>query len=78
MRISLRPMLALSALSVLALAACAQPAPEPPPAPDGAMLEGTSTTQLPDGTSVTTYTYRLPDQLLTNGPQCTRGDPQCP
>lgn len=78
MRISLRPLIVISA-GALALAACAQPAPPPAPvAPEGAMLEGTNTVQQPDGSTLTTYTYRLPDQLLTNGPQCTRGDPQCP
>jgi hypothetical protein len=78
MRISLRSTLVLSALSVLALSACAPHAEPAPAAPEGAILENTTTTTSADGQPVTTYVYRLPDQLLTNGPQCTKGDPQCP
>ena len=79
MRISLRSTLVLSALSVLALSACAPHGSSPPPAaPEGAILENTTTTTDANGNPVTTYVYRLPDQLLTNGPQCTKGDPQCP
>jgi hypothetical protein len=62
--------------------ACARrpPPAEPAPAvepPAGATLESESTTVV-DGVPVTTRTYRLPNELLTNGPQCTKGDPQCP
>lgn len=92
MRIALRRTALLSGFAaLLALGACAQPQ-EPavvvggtPPAPatlpanvpPGSTLES-STTVVEGGNVVNRYVYRAPNQLITNGPQCTKGDPQCP
>jgi hypothetical protein len=92
MRIALRRTALLSGFAaLLALGACAQPQ-EPPvvvggtpaapatlPAnvPAGSTLESSSTV-VENGRVVNRYVYRAPNQLLTNGPQCTKGDPQCP
>lgn len=92
MRIALRRTVLLSGFAaVMALGACAQPyypmdergmtvsAPAVAPAnvPAGATLES-ATTVVENGRVVNRYVYRAPNELLTNGPQCTRGDPQCP
>ncbi|WP_395674379.1 hypothetical protein [Inquilinus sp.] len=91
MRIALRRTALLSGFAaLLALGACAQPQPAvvvggTPPAPTtlpanvppGSTLE--SATTVVDGNNVVNrYVYRAPNQLITNGPQCTKGDPQCP
>ncbi|MGK9231369.1 hypothetical protein KXS07_07055 [Inquilinus limosus] len=91
MRIALRRTALLSGFAaLLALGACAEPRPAvveggTPPAPaqlpanvpPGSTLESSSTV-VEDGRVVNRYVYRAPNQLLTNGPQCTKGDPQCP
>ena len=92
MRIELRKIALLSGFAaVLALGACAQPAPMgyvdggTPPAPTvlpqnvppGSTLQS-STTVVQNGQVINRYVYRAPNQLVTNGPQCTKGDPQCP
>jgi hypothetical protein len=46
--------------------------------PPGSTLESSTTVVGEDGRVVNRYVYRAPNQLLTNGPQCTKGDPQCP
>jgi len=91
MRIALRRTVLLSGFAALvALGACAEPRPAvvaggTPPAPaslpanvpPGSTLESAVTTV--DGDRVVNrYVYRAPNQLVTNGPQCTKGDPQCP
>lgn len=92
MRIALRRTALLSGFAaLLALGACAQPqepavvvggtpaAPAVLPAnvPPGSTLESASTV-MENGRVVNRYVYRAPNQLITNGPQCTKGDPQCP
>jgi hypothetical protein len=92
MRIALRRTALLSGFAaLLALGACAQPqepavvvggtpaAPATLPAnvPPGSTLESASTV-MENGRVVNRYVYRAPNQLVTNGPQCTKGDPQCP
>ncbi|WP_144445839.1 hypothetical protein [Inquilinus limosus] len=93
MRIALRRTALLSGFAaLLALGACAQPQ-EPaavaggtPAAPSalpanvapGSTLESSTTEVGPNGQLVNRYVYRAPNQLITNGPQCTKGDPQCP
>lgn len=88
MRIALRRTVLLSGFAaLLALGACAQPqepavvtsaAPAlPANVPPGSTLES-STTTVQNGQVVNRYVYRAPNQLITNGPQCTKGDPQCP
>ncbi|OWJ59443.1 hypothetical protein BWR60_32360 [Inquilinus limosus] len=44
----------------------------------GSTLESSTTEVGPNGQLVNRYVYRAPNQLITNGPQCTKGDPQCP
>ena len=90
MRIGLRRTALLSGFAaLLALGACTQPqetavvtpaAPATLPAnvPPGSTLESSTTVVGEDGRVVNRYVYRAPNQLLTNGPQCTKGDPQCP
>jgi len=90
MRIALRRTALISGFAaLLALGACAQPrettvvAPGAPAAlpanvPPGSTLESSTTVVGPDGQLVNRYVYRAPNQLITNGPQCTKGDPQCP
>jgi hypothetical protein len=46
--------------------------------PAGSTLESSTTVVGPDGQVVNRHVYRAPNQLITNGPQCTKGDPQCP
>lgn len=92
MRIALRRTALLSGFAaLLALGACAQPqepavvvggTPAAPAAlpgnvPPGSTLESSSTV-VENGQVVNRYIYRAPNQLITNGPQCTKGDPQCP
>jgi hypothetical protein len=93
MRIALRRTALMSGFAaLLALGACAQPrepavvvggtpaAPAVLPAnvPPGSTLESATTVVGPDGQVVNRHVYRAPNQLITNGPQCTKGDPQCP
>ncbi|MGF6226057.1 hypothetical protein QFZ27_000012 [Inquilinus ginsengisoli] len=89
MSIALRRTVLLSGFAaLLALGACAQPqdtvvdarAPAALPAnvPAGSTLESSTTVVGPDGQVVNRHVYRAPNQLITNGPQCTKGDPQCP
>ncbi|WP_342235464.1 hypothetical protein [Inquilinus sp. OTU3971] len=89
MRIALRRTALISGFAaLLALGACGQPEPTvveagAPPAlpanvPPGSTLESSTTEVGPNGQVVNRYVYRAPNQLLTNGPQCTKGDPQCP
>ena len=89
MRIALRRTALISGFAaLLALGACAQPqepaavvagpAALPANVPPGSTLESATTVVGPDGRTVNRYIYRAPNQLITNGPQCTKGDPQCP
>ena len=90
MRIALRRTALISGFAaLLALGACTQPpetavvtpvAPGALPAnvPPGSTLESSTTEVGPNGQLVNRYIYRAPNQLITNGPQCTKGDPQCP
>ena len=56
----------------------AAPAALPANVPPGSTLESSTTVVGPDGQVVNRHVYRAPNQLITNGPQCTKGDPQCP
>lgn len=86
MRIALRRTALLSGFAaLLALGACAQPrettvvAPAVPAnLPAGSTLESSTTEVGPNGQVINRSIYRTPNQLITNGPQCTKGDPQCP
>lgn len=89
MRIALRRTVLLSGFAaLLALGACAQPEPMvvdarapaalPANVPAGSTLESSTTAVGPNGEVVNRMVYRAPNQLITNGPQCTKGDPQCP
>ncbi|WP_343717626.1 hypothetical protein [Inquilinus sp.] len=88
MRIALRRTALLSGFAaLLALGACAQPqetivtpAPGALPAnvPPGSTLQSSTTEVGPNGQVINRSIYRAPNQLITNGPQCTKGDPQCP
>jgi len=88
MRIALRRTALISGFAaLLALGACAQPqepaavvagpAALPANVPPGSTLES-STVVTENGQTVNRMVYRAPNQLITNGPQCTKGDPQCP
>lgn len=89
MRIELRKTALISGFAaLLALGACGAPqqpaATGTPPAPTelpanvppGSTLESSSQV-VEGGKVVNRYVYRAPNQLVTNGPQCTKGDPQC-
>jgi hypothetical protein len=89
MRIALRRTALISGFAaLLALGACAQPeepavvvggpAALPANVPPGSTLESSTTEVGPNGEVVNRMVYRAPNQLITNGPQCTKGDPQCP
>ncbi|MDR6292721.1 MULTISPECIES: hypothetical protein [Inquilinus] len=86
MRIELRRAVILTGFAAfLALGACAQPADTvvvpgtlPANVPPGSTLESSTTQVDANGTVVNRNVYRAPNQLVTNGPQCTKGDPQCP
>ncbi|MGL4965969.1 MAG: hypothetical protein ACRC67_32405 [Inquilinus sp.] len=90
MRIALRRTALISGFAaLLTLGACAQPsettvvtpaAPGALPAnvPPGSTLESSTTEVGPNGQVINRFVYRAPNQLITNGPQCTKGDPQCP
>jgi hypothetical protein len=86
MSIALRRTVLISGFAALvALGACSQPqetavvAPAlPTNVPAGSTLESSTTVVGPDGQVVNRHVYRAPNQLITNGPQCTKGDPQCP
>jgi uncharacterized lipoprotein YajG len=86
MRIALRRTVLMSGFAaLLALGACGQPQETavvtpalPANVPAGSTLESSTTVVGPDGQVVNRHVYRAPNQLITNGPQCTKGDPQCP
>jgi len=86
MRIELRRTVILTGFAAfLALGACAQPAEPvvvdgtlPANVPPGSTLESSTTQVDANGNVVNRNIYRAPNQLVTNGPQCTKGDPQCP